>query len=445
MSSYRNQIAVTVLSSLGLAALGVVTGVVVARSLGPTGRGELAVIQLWGALGVTVALLGIPEGLVYKVGREPERSASSWATATGLVVTLGTAVVLVGYLAIQYVLAGKSKTVDALLLPYMLGFFVVGGVGSLPLSVLQGTGEIKRWNVLRALPTIAWAFVVLYGVVADSVRVRFLAIGFLVGCGVANLMSLTVAWRRARGAFRPSAKDISEMLRYGVPLAASAIPYWLVRGGRMAQLYASAVFDPASVGLLAVAVSFAEANLLVPQGVAPVVVSRVLGDLRCRGSDYASATFAKTVRIAILALLFSSSLLFMAAWWAIPVLFGESFRAAVPIALILTAWSLLDGVHLLFSAALRSLGRTQTIFLGHAASALGTAVFLAVFSSRMGLLGVACATVLGGCAGLYVAWRNVREFAATRDLIPRFTDVQLAVGSFVDVRGWRWRGGATRR
>src|SRR5713101_4590346 len=47
------------------AVLGITTGMLAARLLGPQGRGELAAIQTWPSFIATLAMLGLPEALVY--------------------------------------------------------------------------------------------------------------------------------------------------------------------------------------------------------------------------------------------------------------------------------------------------------------------------------------------------------------------------------------------
>ncbi len=44
----------TFLAAMSLSAIGLITGVLVARLLGPIARGELAAVQLWGAFFATL-------------------------------------------------------------------------------------------------------------------------------------------------------------------------------------------------------------------------------------------------------------------------------------------------------------------------------------------------------------------------------------------------------
>jgi O-antigen/teichoic acid export membrane protein len=53
--------------------VGLITGVLAARYLGPSGRGELATVIVWVTMIVYVGNLGLPVAYTYAAAREPER------------------------------------------------------------------------------------------------------------------------------------------------------------------------------------------------------------------------------------------------------------------------------------------------------------------------------------------------------------------------------------
>lgn len=440
MSVYRNQVAITVVSNIAVAAMGLISGLLLARLLGPAARGELAAIQVWGSFGVTLALLGLPDALLYRIGQEPHKAKESWITAVALALTLGTPMLMVSYWTATHVLAQQSKAVSLLLGPFMFSFFVLNVIGVFPLSVLWGLSDVMRWNILRILPTFGWVAVILYAATTNSASLRFLVIGFLGSYWCVGFATAVIVWRRVQGVFRVDLKQAGIMLRYGLPLAASAIPYWLVHGGRLAQLYVSALLDPNLLGYLAVAVTFAEALLIVPNSIAAVVVPRVLEDVRQTGLEYAAVRFGTTVRLTVLIMMCSSILLLLTVPWAIPILFGEAFRPAIPTALFLVGWAAIEGVRSAMVAALRGFGKPGVVLLSDVGAALVSMLFLGVLLPRVGLVGVGWASMLGGCAGTYVAWRAIRRFVSAQvNLVPGPADVKLAVFSLVALMTSIWR------
>ena len=72
---------VTAGSNLMLSVLGVLTGVMAARLLGPKGRGELAAIQAWPTALASLGLLGMSEAVPYFCTRETEKRGAYLSAA----------------------------------------------------------------------------------------------------------------------------------------------------------------------------------------------------------------------------------------------------------------------------------------------------------------------------------------------------------------------------
>ena len=68
-NSMRIDISFVLGINLTLMALGLFTGALVARLLGPEGRGQIAAIQLWGLFLISLGSMGVPQALIYFSGR----------------------------------------------------------------------------------------------------------------------------------------------------------------------------------------------------------------------------------------------------------------------------------------------------------------------------------------------------------------------------------------
>src|SRR5262249_21288164 len=94
-----------------LAMIGLATSILAARLLGPAGRGELAAIQTWPAVVATVALLGLPDAVVYFTARRPDRGGSYLGSAMALALLASAPFMALGYLVMPLVLAAQSSEV----------------------------------------------------------------------------------------------------------------------------------------------------------------------------------------------------------------------------------------------------------------------------------------------------------------------------------------------
>ena len=104
----KRAVLITTGANLLMSVLGVFTGVVAARLLGPKGRGELAAIQAWPSALAALALLGTSEAVLYFCARAPLRRAQYLGAAL-LIGTIGALVFsLAGFFAMPRLLASQS-------------------------------------------------------------------------------------------------------------------------------------------------------------------------------------------------------------------------------------------------------------------------------------------------------------------------------------------------
>ncbi len=108
----------------------VATGILTARLLGPTGRGELGAAFLWFLLPAALATVGLQNGIVYETRRRPGRAA-----ATG-VVSLGCATLLFIPLALGCLWA----------LPHLMRGYTASGLALARFAIL--TSVFNVWMVL---------------------------------------------------------------------------------------------------------------------------------------------------------------------------------------------------------------------------------------------------------------------------------------------------------
>ncbi|HKM55935.1 MAG TPA: hypothetical protein VJY33_21190, partial [Isosphaeraceae bacterium] len=81
-----------------MAIIGLASGLLAAKLLGPQGRGELAAIQSWPMLFAALALLGMPEAVVYYSSRYPGRAADYLGTARVIALIAGVVFLATGWL-----------------------------------------------------------------------------------------------------------------------------------------------------------------------------------------------------------------------------------------------------------------------------------------------------------------------------------------------------------
>ena len=97
-SRLRRDAALAVATGFAVQSVLVVTGPLLARMLGPSGRGYLAALILWPLVITQLGNLGIPSALTYSVARDP--STSKGLARLGLSFALPQALILTGLQAL---------------------------------------------------------------------------------------------------------------------------------------------------------------------------------------------------------------------------------------------------------------------------------------------------------------------------------------------------------
>ena len=102
-SQFSGQISLTFVATILIQAAGMLTGILLARFLGPEKRGELAAIQLWGSFFATLALVGLPESVIFFGAKEKEKIGQFWSTGVFAALVLGSPIILLGYFILPFV------------------------------------------------------------------------------------------------------------------------------------------------------------------------------------------------------------------------------------------------------------------------------------------------------------------------------------------------------
>lgn len=145
----------TFAASAAIQSLGLISGVLAARLLGPEGRGELAVIIFLPMLLVQLGQLELPRSLAYEVSRVDEISPVVIASSFWLAVGLGVlqALLLAGLLPL-YLPVDKLHALSAS--RWFMVYLPAAYITATLMGSDQGRGHFGRFSLLLALPLFMW-------------------------------------------------------------------------------------------------------------------------------------------------------------------------------------------------------------------------------------------------------------------------------------------------
>ncbi len=369
----------TYATSLFIQVCTVFQGALLARLLGPQGRGELAAIQLWPGVFASIGLLGINMALTRRAGKTNDtapliKSALYISCITGFC----TAVICLFFL--PYLIPTEMRKI----LPVATIFLLYIPLNHMALNLLaidQGTGNFKLFNFTRAqIYPVFFAGLILTWFFAED-KLLWVVISLLAG-------NLTVAITRVvlkRSILRQQIKHVSLrlLLREGLPYQITTI--FSLFSQYIDQILLLWLLTPSEMGLYVVARSSSSVIASLPASLGIVSLSEAARLDKSNGFfPLARMVRRGGILSGVIALLFIPLLPFL-----IPLVYGNKFNNAAPVALILLFGIVCAGLSNIIEQSL--LGHGKPLF-GIAAKTAGIITILlagGIGAHFWGLTGIA--------------------------------------------------------
>jgi O-antigen/teichoic acid export membrane protein len=381
--------ALTAATNLVLAMLGMITGVMAARLLGPHGRGELAAIQTYPIMIGQLSMLGTGQAVVYYAASRPERTRQYMACASVISLLAGIPLIVAGYAAMPWVLSAQSSQIVTAARWYLINVPVVAFM-SVWFFALRGRSAFVPWNALRTTPTLAWLGVLAgawYWGISDP---RWVA-GIYLASLIALLIPIELVVRQSvSGSFVPEAGNFKPMLSYGLPCVASNFP--VVLNLRLDQMLMAGLLSPSALGLYVVAVAWSGAVNPLMNAIASVLFPKVAAN-EMQADRLRS--FSRGCRLAALVALITTPILALLTPWGVVILFGSSFRGAIGASLILVPAGGIVALNAVLEDGFRGLGEPAAVLYAELAGLVTTAAGLYLMLRPMGIIGASVASLLG--------------------------------------------------
>jgi O-antigen/teichoic acid export membrane protein len=416
--SFARSAAQTYATQLAAAFLSLGNVLVIARSLGPEGRGQVAFLTAIAWLAASLSTLGVQEANVNFASAEPgsRRSLATNSVLLSLLFGGATIAALTGLIALFPAVGGDS---DATLRWVTFAF--------LPVIVLQ--------IVLRLLVQADYGFAVtnLAFVLAPILNVAFngvcaalgvLSVGTALGVWLFGqaLECAIFVWyvqRRLAGFGRPDPALARRSVGFGAKAHAGRV--MLLGNYRLDQWFVGAIAGSRELGLYSVAVAWAEALWYLPTALASVQRPDLVRATR----EQAARQAARVFRAAAIVTTVGVVVMVAAAPLLCVVVFGEEFRGSTDQLRILAFGAFGIVALKLFGSALVAQGRPllQTIAIG--AGFVCTIVLDIVLIPPFGGMGAAIATLITHtAAGIVVMAIFLRVVGGSPgEIVPRASDL----------------------
>lgn len=375
-SVFGSNIATTLLATLA--------GILVARTFGAGGRGLIAAVMTWAAVSRALVEFGVPQAITYRIGLVRGRiddiapAAGTLALMQGFLVALIT-LALSCLLPYEYRVVARYIVLIGAVSPFVLFSTYVG-------SAALGAAEFRVCNRIRIFngtaPVLAAAVAATLDQAFSTFIVTLVALQATIGLVLATTYIPFDHVLRRR-----TFHEITDLLSYG------RRSYWgnlsWQANARIDQAVMPFFIEPARLGLYAVAVSISSLVLPLAGAVANVLFSEIA---RTPNREFAGAWLRQRIRVGITACIALAVVLMLVSPILVPLVFGQAFRAAVPIAIAMIGAGVLLGVNYILSDAIRGMGAPEVPSRAEIAGLLSTVLILAILLPIVNVWGAVIAS-----------------------------------------------------
>jgi O-antigen/teichoic acid export membrane protein len=389
-----------------------------ARVLGPSGRGTVAFITVTALVTSQLANLGVTQATIVMAARSPSLRPVLLANVT-LASLAGAAVVGLCIAALLALVPGiRPAGTGGVVLVILVVATTAAASAAAGYAFLQGTGRFGPYALVQA--GSAWAYAVALAVLQLTVglTVNWALVTWAAAQGLSGLVLLAAA-ALDTGVARPELGVLRESVRFGVRAWIGSLSHLL--NARTDQIITGLISTEATLGIYAVAVNSGELVYYLASAASTALLPAVAASDPAVRVERTLRVYRAIVLLTLMGMLAAAAL----GPVLLPLIFGNAYRPAVGPFLILIPSAMGFATQGLFSqAALASLapGRSS---LGPLVALMTQTVLDLVLIPRSGASGAAIAAtaalIVGGAVSVSV-YRSRFPFA-WRALLPRLRDL----------------------
>lgn len=391
----------TMFVSVMILLLNMLTGVLTARYLGPTGRGEQTAMVNWSQFLAFSLSFGIPSALIYNAKKNPDDAGLLYRMALLIALGFGAIAAIVGVVVMPYWLGSFDPDVVRTAQWTMILCPIVA-VSQINNAAFQFRGDYKRFNWVRYLNPVMTLVIIGILIVTDTMNPYTTAMAYLLP-SVPMYIGMTVTLLKTyKQKMRDGYLQFKRLITYGMGSYGNDLlgqfSYYID------QILIAGLLRPADLGLYAVAVSLSRMVNIFSTSITVVLFPKA-SDLS--KDDAIKLTF-RAFRISSTFTLLGSLALMLIAPLVIPLLYGKEFNTALTVFRLLLLEVTISGSVLILAQAFMALGKPKFVSLLQLVGLLLVIPLLLWLVPAYGLFGAGLAMLLSSTLRFAFIIFNIR-------------------------------------
>lgn len=299
---------------------GLLFGIILARVLGPEGKGVFTSLAVIPTIVVSFAALGIRRASIYHIGKKKHR-ADTIASAVIIILVGSSTIGIIGSIIAFKLIANPIFSVllialTSLIIPFKLSSIYIGGI-------YIGKENFRFANFLRWIQPLISLLILIILVWILKLGVTGAIISILTGSIVASVIAFSKIFKDFSIDLKIGLTAIKEMLQLGIMYALSLLVMQLIY--KIDILILEELSTLQEVGYYSIAVNISEQIWQLPLAIGIIIMSRSANEKK-EGEYNTSVTLL--LRFSLVCGLAAWAVLHFIAPIIIPIIYGEAFSPA---------------------------------------------------------------------------------------------------------------------
>lgn len=376
-------VAFSLVSRVAILVVNVATGIIVARTLGPAGRGAAAAMALWPIVISGLLTFGIPSALRYEMQRRRDGPGDFLSSALAMTGILGVLAFAIGFAIVPHILMHYPPPVIAFAQSMMV-FAPLMLLNATLQAFYESQADFKRSNAMNYIPPL----LTLAGLgllhAANDVTPFSVALVYELPFALMTLSTLVVLRRSLRFPHQMAGR-VRSLLHYGT--RAYGIDILTTLAGQIDQAMVVGLLSAGNFGLYAVAVNGSRILSLLAASLNTVLFPRAS---RLEASQ-AVELVNRSARIVFACTSIATLAFILALPVLVPIAYGKEYSPIVGVTGLLSIAMLLGATSATFTQSFMATGRPEIATILQGIGICTTVPLMLQLIPRFGLTGAAYA------------------------------------------------------
>ncbi|OGU55587.1 MAG: hypothetical protein A2V66_15645 [Ignavibacteria bacterium RBG_13_36_8] len=322
MNRYIKNVSMTFTAQAFGLVLSLISNILIARFLGPHGKGVLALLFNYVSIAVVVLMFGISESNVFFIGNRKYKQNEILSTVILHSILISSLFIVISLLFRNWITLNMLKNVEYQYFTLALFIFPFQFVFLHQTTVLLGNKNIKAYSaasIIRALIVLAFQIILIpkFGIIGGL-------IAFIAGVAIINVVNFFFLFRKDPNIGLPNIKYLKNALVFGMKSQIGLVLNFFER--RLDFFIVNYFLNASQLGLYSMAVMIAELPWYLPNAVGTILFPEVASKVDLKESYY---LVARITRNTLFITFLSCLCIAIIGGIAIKLFFGERFMPSL--------------------------------------------------------------------------------------------------------------------